>query len=232
EHIPQYFSERLVRLPHSRFCYRPPDYAPAVAEPPALSRGYVTFGCFNNLAKINPEVIALWAEILAAAPGSRLRLKSLALGDEGTAARYRALFAEQGIGPERLEFSGFSSHAEMLAQYGEMDIALDPFPFTGGLTTCEALWMGVPLVTLASGQLVSRQSASLLANLEKSEWIAQTPGQYRDAALKLASDPGTLAALRKSLRDEMARSPLCDGAGFTKDLESAYQRMWQNAETH
>lgn len=224
--IPQLYTETLVRLPHSRFCYHAPDYAPTVAPLPAAQNGYVTFGCFNNLAKLNDAVIALWAQILTALPSSRLVLKALALGEEVIQASYRERFAAHGIATERLIFSGFSPHAEMLVQYGDIDIALDPFPFTGGLTSCEALWMGVPVVTLAGETLVSRQSASLLNNLDLAELCAATPRQYAAIAVALANTPQRLAELRAGLRERMAASPLCDAAGFTRDLEQAYREMW------
>lgn len=222
------FAEKLIRLPHSRFCYRPPDYAPEVADPPSMANGRITFGSFNNLAKLNGEVISLWAEILSALPDSRLLLKSLALGDPDTRERYLALFASHGIQPERISLSEHSPHAEMLAEYGKIDIALDPFPFTGGLTTCEALWMGVPLVTLAGETLVGRQSASLLSNLGKSEWIAESPRRYIEIALSLAATPADLLELRRGLRGQMAASPLCDADAFTRGLETAYRQMGSN----
>lgn len=221
----RFFSEKPVRLPHSRFCYRPPDYAPGVAPPPALSNGYITFGSFNNLAKVNAEVISLWSEILRALPDSRLLLKSLALNDDGTRRRYLDSFAAHGVAPERISCSGHTPHAEMLAQYGSMDIALDTFPFTGGLTTCEALWMGVPVVTLAGESLVSRQSASLLMNLGKVEWVAESPQRYVETALNLAADTTGLAQQRSGLRGVMHASAVCNAAAFTRDLEEAYQKM-------
>lgn len=227
EELPQRFTEQLIRLPHSRFCYLPPAYAPAVVDPPATTDGHITFGCFNNLAKINADVVALWAEILSALPDSRLLLKSLALNDESTRQRYRDLFSAHGITPDRIVLSGHSPHAEMLAQYGQMDIALDPFPFSGGLTTCEALWMGVPVVTLAGETLVSRQSASLLMNLGKTEWVAESPRQYVETALRLAADPAGLEGLRRGLRAQMAASPVCDAGAFTLEIESAYRKIWQ-----
>lgn len=220
------FAEKLVRLPHSRFCYRPPDYASEIAEPPCLKNGCITFGSFNNLAKINGDVVALWAEILSAVPGSRLFLKSLALNDRDTRERYLNLFTAHGIEQERISFSGHSPHAEMLSEYGKIDIALDPFPFTGGLTTCETLWMGVPIVTLAGETLVSRQSASLLANLGKTEWVAESPRRYVEIAQELAGAPAGLLELRRNLRAWMAASPLCDAEVCTRELETAYQQMW------
>ncbi|MFA7241910.1 MAG: tetratricopeptide repeat protein [Sulfuricellaceae bacterium] len=221
----RFFSEKPVRLPHSRFCYRPPDYAPEVAPQPVLRNGYVTFGSFNNLAKVNSEVVSLWGEILRALPDSRLFLKSLALNDDGARRRYLELFSAQGVAPERIGCSGHSPHTEMLNQYGAMDIALDTFPFTGGLTTCEALWMGVPVVTLAGEALVSRQSASLLMNLDRGGWVAESPQRYVEIALNLAADATGLTQQRSGLREVMRTSAVCNAAAFTRDLEEAYQKM-------
>lgn len=220
--ISQLYTEKLVRLPHTRFCYHPPECAPPVAPPPAEHNGFVTFGCFNNLAKLNDEVIATWAQILNTLPTSRIVLKALALGDDAVQARYWKLFASHGIADERVVFSGFSPHAEMLGQYGDIDIALDPFPFTGGLTSCEALWMGVPLITLAGETLVSRQSASLLMNLDLPELIANSPQHYVEVAVELARNPSRRLFLRNSLRAQMKTSPLCDANGFTQDLEQIF----------
>lgn len=224
----QFFSEKLLCLQHSRFCYKAPDYAPSVAPLPAGQAGYVTFGCFNNLAKLNDTVIAVWAQILAALPSSKLVLKALALGEENIRRSYRERFAIHGVTEERLIFSGFSPHAEMLAQYGSIDIALDPFPFTGGLTSCEALWMGVPIVTLAGNTLVSRQSASLLSNLNLPELATNTPLQYVAIATTLANSPERLTKLRSELRGMMAASPICNAAKFTQELETTYRKMWWN----
>lgn len=220
------FAEKLIRLPHSRFCYRPPDYAPEVAPPPSMKNSYITFGSFNNLAKINDDVVALWSEILSALPDSRLFLKSLALKDRNTRERYLNLFAAHGIAQDRISISEHSPHPEMLAEYGKIDIALDPFPFTGGLTTCETLWMGVPIVTLAGETLVSRQSASLLTNLGKTEWVAESPRRYVEIVLELAGTPTELLELRRNLRMWIAASPICDAEIVTRDLETTYRLMW------
>ena len=154
-------SEALARLPHGRFCYAPPDYAPPPTEPPAMRRGSVTFGSFNNVAKIGPEVVSLWADVLRATPQSRLVLKWKSLDDDEVRTRLAAAFLAAGVEGERLDLRGFSRHADMLAEYGDVDIALDPLPFGGGLTSCEALWMGLPIVTWpGTGRRRARPSAS------------------------------------------------------------------------
>ena len=144
----RWYSEAVVRLPHGRFCYDPPETAPAPADPPFSRRGHVTFGCFNNISKIGPDVVRSWARILEVSPGARLICKWRTLGDENSRRRLIEAFAAAGVSADRLEPRGFSPHQEMLAEYGDIDIALDPFPFGGGLTSCEALWMGAPVVTL------------------------------------------------------------------------------------
>jgi len=220
------YCETIVRLPYGRFCYAPPDYAPAPADPPLLTRGYPTFGSFNNVTKIGPEVVRLWAETLRAAPGARLLLKWKSLDDSATRRRLFAQFAAAGLAPERIELRGFSPHPEMLAQYADIDVALDPFPFGGGLTSCEALWMGVPIVTLPGDRPASRQSQGFLDLVGAGDGVASSPADYVGRAVALAADPGRLGKLRGALRPRMAASPLCDGALFTPTLEAAFRQMW------
>ncbi len=223
------FSEQLLRLPRTRFCYEPERYAPACSKLPARKNGYITFGCFNNLAKVNDEVIALWAEVLQAVPDSRVLLKTRAMNDEATRNDYAARFARHGIAAERLLFRPFSTkHIEVLRAYAEVDIALDPFPFTGGLTTCEGLWMGVPLVTLAGDSLVARQGASFLGCLDMQDWVAQNRADYVRIAAEKSRDLDALAETRKTLRERMKRSPLTDGAAFACNMEHALRNIWQD----
>jgi predicted O-linked N-acetylglucosamine transferase (SPINDLY family) len=224
----QLFSETPVWLPHSRFCYAPPDYAPAVAPPPVLARGYPTFGCFNRLEKLVAPVFAAWAEILRAVHESRLLLKAGTLADESLREHVRRRFAEHGIPSERLELRGPSGHADMFVEYGDIDIALDPFPFNGGMTTLEALWMGVPVVALKGSAVVSRQSHSVLANLGlHTELVFGDIDSYVAGAIALARDHGRLAKLREEIRPRMAASPLCQPEQFCRELEGLYRRMWQ-----
>jgi protein O-GlcNAc transferase len=222
----RYFSETLIRMPNDYVCYGPPDYAPAVASPPYQRRGYVTFGCFNNIAKINSEVIALWAQILAALPEARLKLQTRELSDIATRERYHSLFAAAGIDPRRVDLAGRASHERLLATYADIDIALDPFPYSGGLTTCEALWMGVPVITLTGNTFAGRHSTSHLSNVGLSELITTTPEGYVATALALAQDPQRLTTLRQGLRERMTASPLCDAKRYTRDLEAVYRQMW------
>ncbi|HJV74349.1 MAG TPA: hypothetical protein VJ654_09025, partial [Noviherbaspirillum sp.] len=223
----QLFSETPVWLPHTRFCYSSPDYAPDVAPPPARDSGRITFGSFNRLEKLVEPVVAAWADILKAIPDSRLLLKAGSLENADIANGVRRRFGAYGIDKDRLELRGRSSHQEMLAQYGDIDIALDPFPFNGGMTTLEALWMGVPIVTLAGDAVVSRQTASALLNLGLSELIFDDVDDYVQGAATLARDPGRLMKLRLDLRSRMSQSPICQPALFAHDLETLYRNMWQ-----
>jgi protein O-GlcNAc transferase len=219
--------EALVRLPHGRFCYAPPDYAPSPAEPPAARRGHVTFGSFNNIAKIGPDVMSLWADVLRATPQSRLVLKWKSLADEDVRERLAAAFLGVGVSAERLDLRGHSGHTDMLAEYGDIDVALDPFPFGGGLTSCEALWMGLPIVTWPGDRPASRQTLGFLKLLDLERCVARSRDDYVRIAAGLAAAPDGLAALRRQLRPRMAASPLCDGRRFTPTLEAAFREMWR-----
>lgn len=222
----QYFSEVPVYLPHTRFCYTPPSYAPAVADPPFLKNGFITFGCFNKLAKMSDETVAAWVQILERLPDARLWLKSAALNEEVVCEQVRGRFSSKGISPERILLHPPSGHVDMFNEYGEIDIALDPFPYTGGITSFEALWMGVPVITLAGKSVVARQSVSALANLGLTDLAFETIPQYVEGAIQLAQNKKRLQELRQTLRPVMEHSPLCELAGFTRDLENLYRRMW------
>jgi len=222
------YVERLLRLPHTRFCYEPPGYMPEVSPLPRETAGHITFGSLNNLAKLNEPVLALWSQALQAVPGSKLLLQSAALDDGANVQRLRERCARLGMAPERLDLRGFSPIEQSPAAYAEIDIALDPFPFCGGMTSLEALWLGVPVITLAGATIAGRQSTSMLANLGLTELIASDARQYVDKARELALDPRRLAALRAGLRPRFAASPLMDYAGFARALEAAYRRMWRD----
>jgi protein O-GlcNAc transferase len=223
----RWFSEAIVRLPYGRFCYAPPAYAPDPVDPPALRRGYVTFGSFNNVSKIGAGVVKLWADVLHAVPGSRLLLKWKSFDNERVRQSFSGAFRAAGVALERLELRGFSPHAAMLAQYGDIDVALDPFPFGGGLTSCEALWMGIPVATLPGDRPASRQTVGFLDLLGLGGCAARSPAEYVRCAADLAADPDRLTMLRHSLRARMTKSPLCDGALFTPTLEAAFREMWR-----
>jgi len=223
----RHYPERLLRMPDGYVCYDPPDYAPAVTPLPASDRKQVTFACFNNTAKVTPEAVEVWARILRRLPGSRLVLKYKGWNDSGIAWRFAARFAAHGVAADRLEFLGSSPHAELLAEYQRMDLALDTFPYSGGLTTCEALWMGVPVVTFPGETFAGRHSLSHLSNVGLTETIARDLDNYVELAVSLADDLPRLALLRAGLRDGMAASPLCDGKRFADHLLSMLQRVWE-----
>lgn len=226
------FAEPIVRLPAGRFCYTPVSWAPdAVAPPPCLQRGHITFGCFNNTAKYNDGVLDLWARVLQAVPGSRLVLKWRSFNDEDFCQQVTQAFAQRGIAPERIELRGPSFHADLLKQYADIDIALDPFPFTGGLTSCEAMWMGVPVVTWPQSRVVSRQTHALLHQIGLPELSATNAEDYVRIAAQLAADPARLTHLRATLRDQMRASPLMDTAAYTRQLEDALIGLYRKIES-
>ena len=223
----RHYQERVLRMPEGYVCYDPPLYAPPVAPLPAFEHGQVTFACFNNPAKVTPQAIEVWARILRRLPGARLVLKFKGWNISGVARRFAEMFTAREIDPRRLEFLGPSPHAELLAEYNRIDLALDPFPYNGGLTTCEALWMGVPVVTCPGETFAGRHSLSHLSNVGLTETIARDVDEYVELAVSLAGDLPRLAALRAGLRQRMAASPLCDGKRFAADLASMLHDVWQ-----
>ncbi len=223
-----FYAERLMVMPDGYVCYSPPPYAPDVAPLPALGTGGVTFGCFNNLAKITRGTVAAWAGILAAVPGSRLVVKCHQMADAGTRAGFVAQFAALGIDPARVQPRGGSPHRALLGEYGDIDIVLDPFPYSGGLTTCEALWMGVPVVTMPGEIFAARHSASHLGNVGLGEWVAADVAAYQALAVAWAGDLAGLAALRAGLRERMRGSPLCDGPRFGANFGAALRMAWRD----
>jgi len=221
------FVEPIIRLPGGRFCYTPVPYAPEAAPvPPHVSSGRITLGCFNNTTKLNAGVFDVWARILAAVPNSRLALKWRTFQktgqDAGLGQSVRTAFSARGVDPQRIELRGASFHVDLLKEYADIDIALDPFPFTGGLTSCEALWMGVPVVTWPQNRVVSRQTTAFLSAVGLPELAASDADEYVQIATALAGDTNRLKTLRADLRERMRTSPLCDVAGFTRNLESAF----------
>jgi protein O-GlcNAc transferase len=222
-----WFTETLVRLPSSRFCWTPPPFAPEPKDVSGRAGAPVVFGSFNNIGKVGPEVIGLWARVLDAAPGSRLVLKWRSLDQPKVRRRIEEAFAAEGVGPDRLELRERSGHAETLAQYGDIDVALDPFPFCGGATSLEALWMGVPVVTLAQDRVAARQTLGFLDQLGLDDLVAASADDYVRIAAGLAADPARRTELRQKLRPRMASSPLTDAEAFTPGLEQAYRAMWR-----
>jgi protein O-GlcNAc transferase len=221
------YTESILRLPNGYICYEPPDYVPEVGPLPFEKNGCITFGCFNNSAKINGDVVMAWAEILNAAPRSRLFLKYADMDTEAIRSRLLDQFSERKIEQSRLQIEGYSPHIELLARYNDVDIALDTFPYSGGLTTCEALWMGVPVITKPGETFASRHSLSHLSNVGVPELVATDLQGYVAKAIELANDASRLASLRAGLRERMAKSPLCDGEMFAADFTAAMQKIWK-----
>ena len=219
--------EQLVRLPGPFSCYLPSVESPEVSPLPALAAGHITFGSFNHFSKLTPAVVELWARLLRECPAARLLLRARSLADKETAARLRATFADLGVEPTRLELDGSQlSIAAHQGRYDRVDLALDPFPYNGTTTTCEALWMGIPVITLAGRTHVARVGASLLTHLGTPEWIAHSPDDYIDRCRTVISDLPKLAAIRTGLRDRFRASPLGNATAFTKNLEETYATLW------
>jgi predicted O-linked N-acetylglucosamine transferase (SPINDLY family) len=222
------YAERLIRLPRTGWCYQPPDPAPDVAPPPALSNGFVTFGSFNRLSKVSPAIAQLWSRVVSAVPGSRFVFKTFGLEDPATAEYVRGMFKQHGLEPDRLILlppaPSALAHLEM---YAQMDVALDTYPYHGTTTTCEALWMGVPTIALVGAVHASRVSFSLLSNIGLADLAAQSPDEFVEAAARTAGDVPRLAELRRTMRDRMRASPLMDAAAFCRDVEAAYRQMWR-----
>jgi protein O-GlcNAc transferase len=222
------YTERLLLMPDGYVCYSPPPYAPDVVPLPALANGQITFGCFNNLAKVTPRVIATWCSVLHRVTGSRLVLKTHQFTDPATTERVRAAFAAHGIPPQRLELRGPSGHRDFIGEYNDIDIVLDPFPYSGGLTTCEALWMGVPTVTVPGEIFASRHSMSHLSNAGLADWVAPDVAAYVELAVAKAADIEALAVLRARLRAQVKASPLCDTPRFGRNLGDALRFAWRD----
>jgi protein O-GlcNAc transferase len=219
----QRYSERVVRLASGRFCYTPPIEAPS---PLHRGDGPIVFSSFNRLAKLNTNVVTTWAEILHRVPRARLQIGTRLLGDAATRAHLVERFAAHGIGADRLDLHGQRTYADLLAAYAGIDIALDPFPFSGCTTTCDALYMGCAVITLPGETFVSRQSAGLLWRLGRDEWIARDRRDYVDRAVAAAADVGGLRSGRAQLR-EAVRVRLCDAEAQADDFAEALRGLWR-----
>lgn len=224
----RYFREKIWSIADTRLCFSPPENAPDVATSPSLANGYVTFGSFQKIPKITDVTLSLWAQILSICPTACLRIQSGGLEDEVTrqALVERARLA--GIEVGRLQLHQSESRSRYLAAHSEVDILLDTFPFTGGTTTCEALWMGVPTVTLAGKNLVSRQGASLLGAAGLSDWVTESSQQYVDIAVQKAIDTEALRSLREGLRRQVQASPLYNAKLFSERFAEALWGMWNS----
>jgi len=211
-------SERVARLPDSVFCWAPMDDYPLPAPRPAAAP--VVFGSFNKAMKISPRTVALWAEVLQAVPDSLLLLKAPSLDDRTVRDRFANFFSRRGVAHERILFRGPSGLREMMAEYGDIDIALDPTPYNGGMTTLQALWMGVPVVSLAGDSFAGRMGASFLTALGRQDWLALDEDGYVDVAIRLTRDCAGWRQKREALRARMAASPLADIECYTRNFEN------------
>jgi protein O-GlcNAc transferase len=222
----RFYTEKILRMPDGLFCYDPPEFAPAVNTLPAKERGHVTFGSMNQLAKVSREVIRLWSRLLLMLPKSRIVFRARALNDKAGRDRLALQFAACGIPEHRIDMLPHTSLPEYFATYHEVDIHLDPFPYAGGTTTCDALWMGVPTVTLLGDRFCTRHSASHLRNAGLGELVADDPNGYLRIAMSLANNPDRLSQMRAGMREKMAKSPLMDAERFGENFTRCLRTMW------
>lgn len=221
------YSEKVARLPYCVFCYAPetdysyPDYGPEYAERP------LTFGSFNNIPKVTPKTVRLWADVLSAVPDSRLMLKAPSFGDAGARRRFVQLFADQGVTENRLEFRGPTELSGMMSEYADIDIALDAVPYNGGTTTLQALWMGVPVIVLEGGNFCSRMGTSFMRAAGMPEWIAKDEGEYVGIARRASSDRQALLNTKRGLREHLLSLPGWNIERYTRDFERALRTMWE-----
>ena len=223
-----FYTEKVRCLPDSYLCFDPPKFDLEIHNTPAKLMGVFTFGSFNNYCKLSPETITLWAKILNAVPSSRLLLKHNQYSNPSVQQFVHDRFANHNIDNNRVIMEGRSPRQELLVNYQHIDIALDPFPFGGGTTTAECLWMGVPVITMKGDRWVGRVSESILNAVGLPELVADNLDAYRSLAITLSNDIPRLESLRFKLRKTMEASPFCDGKRFTKNLEMIYQSMWKD----
>jgi protein O-GlcNAc transferase len=224
--VEPHFTEKILRLPESYICFTAPDIDVPVAPLPALKNGFITFGCFNNLTKMNDAVVALWARVLQAVPNSRLLLKTKQLNNPTVRQNVLDRFARQGIQVGQLMLESAAPRAELLATYNRVDIALDPFPYPGGTTSVEALWMATPVLSLAGDRFLSHLGESILHNAGLPDWIATDADNYVAKAVAHAGDVQALATLRSGLRQQVLASPLFDAPRFARHFESTLRSAW------
>jgi len=222
-----FYTESLIRLPDDYICLTPPPYLPRVGELPAIRNGHITLGCFNNPIKINEVLLKEWALLMQELPESRLFLKGHQYANSTFRRRIIGWLSEYGILEERLIIEGPSSHEDLLKAYNRVDIALDPWPYSGGLTTCEAMLMGVPVVTLPGPTFAGRHSATHLVNAGMPELVVDSWDEYRERVIGLAGDVNSLTTIRNHLRDVLLQSPVCDAPRFAKHFSTAMRAIWQ-----
>jgi protein O-GlcNAc transferase len=222
-----HFCEQLLQMPKTRLCFTPPTAQIAITELPALRNGCITFGSFQNIAKINDRVLAVWSRVLSIVPRSKFRIQCTALADRAVRAVFENRLKLAGIDLARVALTGSVSRAQYLSAHNEIDLLLDTFPYAGGTTTCEALWMGVPTVTLRGQSMIARQGASMLECVGLNEWIAENEDEYVSKAASFCSDLTQLAATRLHLRSTVIASPLFDCDSFANDFANLLRRAWR-----
>ena len=225
--VDDHFIEPILRLPHTFLCFTPPPFDWLVAPLPALNGSGVRFGGLNDLAKMNDAVVAVWSRVLQAVPHSVLVLQSASFRDTAIQQAVLARYTRHGVHAHQLLLKPAQPRAEYLTGYSQIDISLDPFPYPGGTTSLESLWMGVPVLTLPGAHALSRQGLSLLSNMGLTDWIATSEDDYVQRAKSHATDLVALSALRGSLRSRLLASPLCNAAQFAQDFEAGLRGLWQ-----
>ena len=229
-----HFTEAIHHLPDTVNCFTPPTATDRLTPGPlpARERGHITFGSFQNLAKLTPEVLTLWAEILRRLPDARLRLQNKQMSHEASRLDVLSRLGAVGVTPDRVDLQGaVPDRQDYLAHHAEVDIILDTFPYPGITTTCEALWMGVPTLTLAGDRLLSRQGASLMHCAGLPDWVATDAHDYADRAVSHANDLDGLERLRRALRAQVLASPIFDAPRFASHLESALHALWRQVRS-
>ena len=221
------FAEHVIRLPHTHFCYIPPENLPTPTPPPCLTQGFVTFGCFNNASKITDEMMSAWSKLMERVPKSRLLLKHKLFDSEEGRQFTQKRMMRLGFDLSRVELRGFSQGH--IFEYADMDVALDTYPYTGGMTTFEAISMGVPVVTRYGTRHGTRFGYSILQNLGLGELAAPSIERYIETATALAEDKELLSMLRKKLRNILSTSPLANAAQYASDVEAAYETVWNES---
>ena len=209
-------------------CFTPPDSDIEISEPPVIKNGYITFGSFNHLSKINKKVISLWSKILKSIPKSRIFLKTKQLNDSYLKKKIIDEFKENGVNLNSIILEGNSPRNELLNSYNKIDIALDPFPYSGGVTSLEAIWMGVPVLTKKGFRFVSHTTESINHNSGMSDWVVSDENEYVKKAIKFSKDLELLTNINKNLRQKALKSPLFNSAVFAKQLNKALWEMWNN----
>ena len=220
------FSEQVIRLPNTVFCYAPEENYPFPRFSDEHAKRPLTFASFNNVSKLTPRSLALWAQVLQAVPNSRLMLKAPSFKDEAAVKVFVQRFKQLGVALDRLEFRGPSGLSDMMAEYADVDIALDPVPYNGGTTSLQAMWMGVPVLTIAGGHFVSRMGASFMQAAGLHEWVAKDDADFVRRALALSQDRAALLTLKQGLRDRLLALPAWDIDAYAQDLQAAVRKMW------